>query len=297
MISLPAHLWHPINEFAADYERACAIGAEELRKSKVAFVGLARNCADPLAMNLARLEDSLTSYGQWALHVEANDCDDKTPEVLAEFSKRHPQASFHYATLGRGQYGSEFAGRRTIAMAEYRNRCVAWLKATHPDADYVVAIDWDQWGGWNHDGLVNGIGQLQLIPDAFGMSSVGLFQHDFGGGINWYQYDCWALRLNSYWDDYTAGAGGWKYSWLPPVGSPPVPVCSAFGGLTVYRGGHYRMGVYDGSADCEHVAFHRSIAEPTRMRLYLNPSQRCVMHWRQDAQHGIDSVPAAPGVA
>ena len=296
MIELPAHLWLPMPHFAAAYEEACGAGADAMRHSKVVFVGLARNCAAALHDNLGRLEDSLHSYGQWALHIEANDCEDQTPEVLDAFAKRHSQASFHYAVLGRGQHGNEFAGRRTIAMAEYRNRCVAWVKATHPDADYVVVVDWDQWGGWNQNGLVNGIGQLQLMPDAFGMSSVSLFQHDFGGGINWYQYDCWALRLNSYWDDYTAGAGGWKYSWLPPVGSPPVPVCSAFGGLTVYRRWHYCMGVYDGS-DCEHVPFHRSIAGPSRMRLYLNPSQRCVMHWRQDAQHGIDSVPAASGVA
>ena len=294
---MPAHLWLPIKEFAEAHDVTCGIGADALRKSKVVFVGLARNCAEWLSDNLARLEDSLSAYGQWALHIESNDCDDDTPEVLAQFAKRHDQASFHYAVLGRRQYGNEFAGRRTIAMAEYRNRCVSWVTAMHPDVDYVVVVDWDQWGGWNHSGLANGVGHLELNKEAFGMASVSLFQHDFGGGLDWYHYDCWALRLNTYWDDYTAGYGGWKYPFLPPVGSSPFPVCSAFGGLAVYRGGHYRMGVYRGETDCEHVTFHRSIAEASQMSLHMNPSQRCVMHWRPDERHGIDRVPAAPRVA
>ena len=293
---LPAHLWLPIKEFAPAYEKACGIGADFLTKSKVVFVGLARNCAPWLADNLGRLEESLPAYGQWALHIESNDCDDSTPDVLNEFAKRHKQASFHYAVLGRGQYGSEFAGRRTIALAEYRNRCVSWVKAMHADADYVVVIDWDQWGGWNQAGLVNGVGQLQLIEDAYGMASWSLFQHDFGAGLDWYHYDCWSLRLNSYWDDYTAGIGGWKYPFLPPVGSPPVAVCSAFGGLAVYRGRDYLSGVYHGETDCEHVTFHRSIAAASKLKLYVNPSQRCVMHWRADEGHGIDRVPPAPAV-
>jgi hypothetical protein len=103
-------------------------------------------------------------------------------------------------------------------------------------------------------------------------------------------YDCWALRLNSYWDDYTAGVGGWKYGFLPPVGSPPVPVCSAFGGMTIYDPMLFEAGVYDGS-DCEHVTFHRSIAARSKLKLYLCPSLRMLMHWNlNDATHSADSV-------
>ena len=97
----------------------------------------------------------------------------------------------------------------------------------------------------------------------------------------WLHYDCWALRLNSYWDDYTNGLGGWKHQWMPPVGSPPVLVSSAFGGFAIYRNEAYLAGTYDGTRDCEHVPFHKSVAKATGQHLYLCPSMRTVMHWME----------------
>ena len=58
---------------------------------------------------------------------------------------------------------------------------------------------------------------------------------------------------------------------MPPVGSPPFPMNSAFGGLCVYRTGAYLGGRYSGkNADCEHVNFHRELADKG-WDLYLNP--------------------------
>lgn len=94
-------------------------------------------------------------------------------------------------------------------------------------------------------------------------------------------YDAWALRLNSAWDDYTSGMGGWKHQWLPPVGSPPVPVVSAFGGMAIYDTYAYLKGTYSGK-DCEHVPFHVTMAEQAKGRLYLDPAMRTVMHWMTD---------------
>jgi hypothetical protein len=171
------------------------------------------------------------------------------------------------------------------------------------DADYVVAIDWDQWGGWSHAGVMSGIGWLAEKPDAYGMASVSLNEFTTLGmgedrqpkiGKGWTHYDAWALRgvgqADCHWDDYTAGQGGWKHQWLPPVGSPPVLVASAFGGLCIYRTSAFLQGTYAGETDCEHVPFHRSIAQATGQRLFLNPSQRCVMAWMSDDEghHGDD---------
>jgi hypothetical protein len=63
------------------------------------------------------------------------------------------------------------------------------------------------------------------------------------------------------------------------VGSPPVPVVSAFGGMAIYDSFAYLRGHYDGEKDCEHIAFHRSIAERTGQRFYIDPAMRMVMHW------------------
>jgi len=296
-MNLPAHLWHPFELFGESYAHRAEEGAARLRSSRVAFVGLARNCAVRLAQNLGLLEQLQELCGSWSLHIESNDCEDQTLEVLHDYCREKPQATFHYQILGRDQYGPEFAGRRTIALAEYRDACQRWVKSCSADADYVVVIDWDAWGGWNHQGVLNGFGWLVELPGAYGMSSVSLNEWkmiamgDDGKptlGNGWTHYDAWALRgvgqSGCYFDDYTAGLGGWKHQWLPPVGSPPVLVSSAFGGMCIYRTDPYLKGTYDGVSDCEHVPFHQSIAKATGQHLYLNPSQRMLMSWMESCE-------------
>lgn len=288
MPEMPSRLWLPHEPFTLPYQERVAEGRERLRHSRIAFVGLARNCAVRLASNLGRLEKLQHIARSWSLHIESNDCEDSTLQVLHDYCRDHPQATFHYQVLGRDHYPSEFAGRRTIALAEYRDSCQRWLRSCSPDTDYVVVIDFDAWGGWNDDGVLNGIGWLVELPGAYGMASTSLFQYDFGNGPQWCHYDLWALRgvgqADCYWDTYQNGYGGWGFSWLPPIGSPPVLVSSAFGGMTIYRADAYLRGTYDGTADCEHVPFHQSIARATGQHLYLNPSQRMLMSWMESCE-------------
>lgn len=298
MPELPDYLWYPHDPFGLPYAERVAEGTERLRRSRVAFVGLARNCALSLAQNLGRLEVLTRHAKDWQLHIETNDNTDQTVQVLAQFCREYKQATFADQSLGRPQYSAEFAGPRTIALAEYRDACQRWVRDCAADADYVIVVDCDQWGGWSPRGVLNGIGWLVELPGAYGMASVSLMQMpvlapDGEGSVtprnDWLHYDAWALRLNSYWDDYTHGVGGWKHHWLPPVGSPPVNVCSAFGGLAIYRTAAYLAGTYDGTTDCEHVAFHESVRNATGQHLFLNPSQRCLMQWVTDGrQHGDD---------
>lgn len=292
-VQLPLPLWRPHEPFVEDYATKAAQGASWLANANVAVVACARNCGVPLAKNIDALQELLAPAKSWRMHVEANDCVDDTLLVLVDYSRRLPQFTFHYRDLGHAQFGHEFAGRRTVAMATHRTACQRWVKSCVPAADIVLVVDVDMWGGFNADGVLNGIGWLLELPGAFGMASVSLFQHDWGGGAQWAHYDLWALRgvgqASCYWDTYTTGYGGWAYSWLPPIGTPPVLVSSAFGGLTIYRADAFLAGTYDGTSDCEHVPFHASITEATGQRLYVNPSQRSVMHWVTDArQHGHD---------
>jgi hypothetical protein len=272
----------PREEFAAQYSKYHHRGLAVLGRSKVAFVGRARNCEAALRANFKNLESTVENCREWVLHVETNDNTDGTEAALEDFCRRHRQASFRTRTLGRQQFSTEFAGRRTEAMAEYREDCRKWVADHAADADLVVVTDFDAWGGWMLPGLACGIGWLDFLKDqAYGMASVSLFQHRFGGPGSepgWAHYDCWALRLNEYWDDYAAGVGGWKYAWLPPVGSKPIPVCSAFGGQAVYFARDYLKGTYSGE-DCEHVTFHRRIHKETGRALLLCPSMRMVMSW------------------
>jgi hypothetical protein len=298
-MTIPEHLVAPLPEFAADFSRIAAIGKGLATLSDVVFVGLARNCADQLHANLKRLKLLSAEFRSWRLHVETNDNTDDTEEVLMYFSCHNKGASYRDRTLGREQFTSEFAGRRTEALAEYRTECQQWVRENARDSHFVVVIDFDAWGGWSHAGVLHGFGSLSCTPDACGMASVSLAQYpQLGMGEDrqpvvapaWVHYDAWALRLNSCRDDYTAGEGGWKHQWVPPVGSPPVKVCSAFGGMAIYRTAAYLAGTYSGE-DCEHVPFHRTMQMRTGQHMFLNPSMRMVMSWMEPdngGEHGND---------
>lgn len=294
-MKVPINLIYPRRVFSDSFDRYVANGATRFARSSVAFVGLARNCAIRLAENLGRLEHLVQGCKSWSLHIEANDCVDQTESVLADFCKTHDKATYRYQTLNRKQFSTEFAGPRTIALAEYRAACQEHVRQLRERPDYVVMIDWDQWGGWSKAGFLNGIGWLVELQGAYGMASVSLTEHvslalksneEAEMRPTWLHYDAWTLRINSYWDDYTAGEGGWKHQWIPPVGSPPISICSAFGGLCIYRTDDYLQGVYDGRTDCEHVALDESIRKATGRHLYLNPSQRCVMQWLERTDGG-----------
>ena len=286
-IAIPDWMLHPVSEFGEAYREEMRRGEEILRRSRIAVTGLARDCEAALRENLNRSAGFFDSAKDWRLHIRENDSLDGTKGVLLDFCGREPErASCHCEDNGRNRLANAFAGPRTVALAEYRQACARWV--AEQDADFVVVIDWDAWGGWSMGGVLTGFARLESQGDAFGMASVSLLECPspamdtaagrIKAGTQWVHYDCWALRLNCYKDDYSVGAGGWKHGWLPFVGSPAVPVCSAFGGLCIYRAEDFLQGTYDGS-DCEHVTFHASIAEKTGKGLYLNPSQRTVMQW------------------
>jgi hypothetical protein len=292
---VPDYLIYPLEVFSDEFNRHYERGNKAAKNLSVAIVGLARNCAMHMAYNLGRAELLGRQFAEYRIHVETNDNTDATDQVLVD-ARRHLPLTFQSRRLGRSQRGGEFAGPRTVELAEYRAACQQWVRELRPLPDLVVVLDWDMWGGWSHAGLVHGIGWMLEHDDAYGMASVSLMQWpaEVTGGDGataaenvWLHYDAWALRLNSFWDDYTAGLGAWKQTWLPPVGSPPVPVCSAFGGLAVYRTWAYLAGEYGGE-DCEHVVFHRTIHERLGKRLYLDPSMRSVMHWVTDGRQHCD---------
>jgi hypothetical protein len=288
MPDLDADLWMPHHDFAEEFDHRHAEGLERLRHSSIAVVGLARNCGPQLADNLRRVEALGQHCKSWQLHIESNDCTDDTLDVLAEFSRRHSHATFHYEVLGRPHLPGEFAGRRTVALAEYRHACQQWVRQCSARSDYVIVMDFDLWAGFSQHGLVNGVGCLVEKQGAYGMASVSLFQYDFGNGPQWAHYDLWALRgvgqRDCYWDQYRGGRGGFGYTWMPPVGSPPALVSSAFGGMAIYRTDAYLAGTYDGTTDCEHVPFHQSIARATGQMLYVCPSMRTIVSWMEPCE-------------
>ena len=263
-------------EFAGLFADVTCEGALVAAKAKVCFVGLARDIAGILPTSIARIHETAKHFAGWKAVVIENDSTDGTKQILTEWATRHPDHVVTQMVDNGRPHLHGFEPARTEAMADYRNRCRDLVQKHYPEADYVIAVDLDAWGGWSIHGVINGIGWHDRLPQAGCMASTSLFKHMgtlIDGTAPWAHYDGWAYR----WLGWTPRLGPWFTFWLPPPGAPPIEVHSAFGGLAIYKTEPYLTCEYSGE-DCEHVPFHRRMADKG-WTVHLNPAQRCVMTW------------------
>jgi hypothetical protein len=231
----------------------------------------------PYLRNTLALVDELA--GLWrdcSLYVYENDSTDETAAVLDDFAIRQ-WVTVEHDTLG-GLDSRGFEPERTERLAKCRTRCQEWVRRNAADAGYVMVLDTDPHGGFSVDGVLNSLGWFcEMLGESFhrrepgAMASYSLFVREEQGGYGVAAYDAWAARL-SWWEDRREHA--WFHMLLPPVGSPPIPMNSAFGGLCLYRREAYLAGVYEGG-DCEHVPFHRAM-QRAGYQLFLNSGSRYV---------------------
>jgi hypothetical protein len=272
-------------EYQATYDRYVALGAERAASSKLAIVAIARNAMPYLANTLLLVEELAGRFRSAEFYVFENDSADDTAEVLDAFAIRQ-WVTVEHATLGREDMRMH-EPERTVRLAEYRNRCRDWVEKNATDAQYVCVLDMDPHGGFSVDGVLNSLGwmcqklgEINKNAEVGAMASYSLFcTVDEAGGLGLAQYDAWAARLN-FWEDRRHKTGGmkWFHMLMPPVGSPPIPMNSAFGGLCLYTREAFLSGRYSGigvtgEPDCEHVAFHKTMREAGH-QLYLNPGSR-----------------------
>jgi len=186
-------------------------------------------------------------------------------------------------TVSSTDYGWEhlhgFEATRVERYAKFRNEFREIAREKHPDADVVLVVDMDLWGGWSVPGLLNGCGWLQRKKAAACMASTSLFQHRFyAEGPGWGHYDTWALRVYG-WKHKLAA---WKTLWVPPPGCEPIKVYSAFGGAALYRPEAFYAHEYSSfQGDIEHAGLHASMISDG-WEIYLNPAQRSLMLWLTD---------------
>jgi hypothetical protein len=270
-------------EFAGLFQAMVESGSASAREQRVCFVGMARDIAGVLPFSLARLESLGARFQEWRAVVVENDSTDGTKEILLQWEHEHAgRVIADCRDLGR-EHLHGFEATRVERYAEYRTRYRDIAADHFPDVDLVIAVDLDAWGGWSEEGVMNGVGWLDVLPKAAGMASVSLFEQaiimsDGQQGTMLCHYDAWAWR-----------GPGWKQRmerhfalWVPPVGSHPILCNSAFGALCIYRAdpffAHAPVSI-DG--DIEHVGLHKAMADAD-WEFYLNPSQRTLMKWIPD---------------
>jgi hypothetical protein len=276
----PENVWPVDAEYVKDYESKTLAGLEVAKNTSAVFVAIARNSMPALINTLPLLSMARMPFRTSKVFVYENDSDDGTDKVLDEYARIEDGVVIEHDTLGsidsRG-----FERERTERLAACRNRCLEWVRANAADTAWTIVLDTDPARGFSPDGIFNSIGWLAEkmasvnVPEPGGMASYSLYRT--ADGIA--HYDAWAARPN-WWRDRRDEIGfAWFSAFLPPVGSPPVPMNSAFGGLCVYRTQAFLTGGYTGE-DCEHVGHHRRMRD-AGYQMFLNPGSRYIALWTE----------------
>jgi hypothetical protein len=273
-VSRPEDFWGA--DYIDSYKEHVDYGRVEASRQKLAIVSICRNAMPYLRNTLALVDELAGLWRDCAYYVYENDSTDETAAALDDFAIRQWVTIEHDALGGEDSRG--FEPERTVRLAKCRTRCQEWVRNHAADASYVMVLDTDPHGGFSVDGVLNSLGWFcEMLGESFhrrepgAMASHSLFVRKEEAGYGVAAYDAWAARLNNFED---RREHQWFHLLLPPVGSQPIPMNSAFGGLCLYRREAFLAGVYDGS-DCEHVPFHKAM-QKAGYQLFLNPGSRYV---------------------
>lgn len=279
-IVTPEAYWPVDHEYQAYYDAGVDGGNGVASDTTACIVAIARNSMPALANTLALSAAVARRFRSCKMFVFQNDSDDETPRVLDAVAADHG-GWFHvkHETLG-GVDARGFESERTVRLAYCRNQCLKWVRENAASTSWTIVLDTDPAAGFSVDGVFNSVYRLaelrsrHEVPQAGGMAAYSLYRT--AAGIA--HYDAWAARPVCWWRDRKDEIGfNWFSAFLPPVGSPPCPMNSAFGGLAVYRTEAFLSGGYSGG-DCEHVSHHKRMRE-AGYQMYLNPGCRYISVW------------------
>lgn len=252
-----------------EYSHRVEEGLARANKLRLVICGLVRDCEEHLPRTFLNMDRTGSLFKSWRGVLFENDSKDRSPAMLREWATLHPE--FVAETLVRGErsWPMKRLPDRGTALARYRNRCRDLVLQHFPHFDLVMVLDTDLFG-WSINGIFH---SLSYWGEWDAMLSNGLREDKMG----WVQYDAWAIRDGSWSPKLFEEVKNDVYA----MGSPLVPVWSAFGGLGLYTMEGFKAAGYDGG-DCEHVGFHKNLREEGFVRMFINPNMKTMAIWRRD---------------
>lgn len=274
-------------EFEKEYANKIELGKNYIYDKQIIITGLVRNLDHILYENISSIYNIKQYCPNLHFFLYENDSTDKTKlrlekckKTIKNFNYKSESLklkSFNHATL---ESKLELKSKeRTENLARHRNTCLSYIKNNFHNSDFVIVMDMD-FEKFSLDGLFNSFGWLSINwCDAIVGSSLELKNLFSMNNKNLWNYDCWAYR-GSWWEDLQKYSNSYGYDpmlwfgfWQLPIGSEPIQVNSAFGGIGIYKTEQYINVEYEGY-DCEHVCLHKNLKNKyANYKLCINPSQ------------------------
>lgn len=261
-------------------------GYQKMALKSVVICCTVRDCGPALVRNIPRIESLRKKFKDSRVIIIENDSKDQSKELLKQWANSSPGVIVNSQDYGSitipGSNGSgDFSSHRISKMARYRNLYMEEIDRLDMEPDYMLVLDPDVYD-FSLTGIANSFGQ-PVQWDA--ISSNGISVGQAYRGLYRYKifYDTYALRKfgdNRPQTHEMINRLQHAFADMQP-GLPLIRVASGFNGMAIYRmeavkGLRY---VCEANADdrvqvlCEHVPFHREMAERGFDRIYINPSQ------------------------
>jgi hypothetical protein len=119
------------------YENACARGRLRMQQLRVAICGLARDVADVLLANLARIERIGSLFADYRAVLYENDSTDATPTLLGRWQAGNPRVTVLSDVLSFPMCSASAAGRRNATSGA--------LPTWQPIATAIALTCWPTW--------------------------------------------------------------------------------------------------------------------------------------------------------
>ena len=156
-----------------------------MAESRAVFCGLARDVADVLPDNVARLEALAAGFADHGFVIYENDSEDGTPDLLADWQRVDPRVHVETERLGVPRFAAARELDRAAWLARCRNRLRERVLERFGGFDWVVAVDLDLLG-FCREGFASSFGYEPF--DAMGANGMS-----FRDGRPVF-FDCWAFR-------------------------------------------------------------------------------------------------------
>jgi hypothetical protein len=250
----------------------------KLSSDSVIVVGIVRDIGKTIKRDIEKIGKSLSFFREVHWFLVESGSSDNSKEILQGLSNEN--MNLNYISIGEFSDSEEM---RTENMATARNQYLSYLRKENrmKNYSYVIIADFN---------LLNKKISRESILSSWERTDWDVVTANQSGRY----YDIWALRHplwspNDCWEHHAFLR---RYVKLPekavtysmrsrmlniPKNSEWIRVESAFGGLAIYRPqilqpeSLYIGKTPDGHRICEHVPFHKSLAD-MGARIYVNPS-------------------------
>lgn len=261
---------------STQFANSLELGKRVSSKKKIIIASLLRDTSSRMKLIRKKVESLGELFLDYRVLIVENDSVDQTRNNLLRWSKENPKIIVLGCGVGAKKCEmkeekttthsidhSDKLRKRINKMSKLRNIYLEYIKNNFDpeEYEYVALWDLDVIGSTYLDGVMNGIGEMELNPELSVMCANGVYKWSV---VNFF-YDTFALVEKGGEKGISSNIHTGLIGHQHTPGDPLVPVKSCFSGFALYRSKDLcdpktnYFGPNSREVECEHTLLHSTI--------------------------------------